>query len=458
MPIELRIGMGQFRCRHLRHRVGPVVAPRIVRIATRDRYLQCWFVEIELAQPKLVNDVYVMVNPRTYLLLAGGAVIGAALGLASGYLFGRSVAVPGNTEFWKVAAQPIATVVVGIGAITAAFLTLWNGHLGRVLEAENHSEEAQRDREGKLRDRYVTVAAQLADDHPAIREAGVYATVALTHDWQRHGEMTEKNELALDEQQTCVNLLCSYLRANRIVSSLGDHLRSASEDPNTESAVVAPSPELRLATPSEIGAETAVRHTIVAVLRQHLKEWRERGISPIDLSNAYLQSANFAGADLRGARLGQTRLTGADFTGADLRGAQFNAASLEHTLIAHADLRGAFLVGVTGSRTIFASSQMSGAHIYKAELSNADLSCANLTSTSVAASDLTGADLSAADLTKAQFPNTRLAAANLASAILEGTDLREAILDENTRLPDSFSLKAFGCRIPSEAKRAPKST
>ena len=125
------------------------------------------------------------------------------VGLGVGYLTGRFVAVPGSTEFWDIAAQPAATALAGFGAITAGYLAFRNGQKSR-----------EQERESGLRERYTTAAQQLADDNPAIREAGVYALAALGDDWIWYGELTRQPQLGHSELQVCVNLLCSYLRAN----------------------------------------------------------------------------------------------------------------------------------------------------------------------------------------------------------------------------------------------------
>jgi hypothetical protein len=50
-----------------------------------------------------------------------------------------------------------------------------------------------------LNERFTTAAAQLGDDKPAVRLAGVYAMAGLADDWPA-------------QRQTCVDVLCAYLR------------------------------------------------------------------------------------------------------------------------------------------------------------------------------------------------------------------------------------------------------
>src|SRR5215469_15979102 len=50
-----------------------------------------------------------------------------------------------------------------------------------------------------LNERFATAAEQLGSEKPAVRLAGVYAMAGLADDWK-------------ENRQTCVNVLCAYLR------------------------------------------------------------------------------------------------------------------------------------------------------------------------------------------------------------------------------------------------------
>src|SRR5690348_2248828 len=50
-----------------------------------------------------------------------------------------------------------------------------------------------------LNERFATAAGQLGSDKPAVRLAGVYAMAGLADDWE-------------ENRQTCVDVLCAYLR------------------------------------------------------------------------------------------------------------------------------------------------------------------------------------------------------------------------------------------------------
>ncbi|MBJ7323759.1 MAG: hypothetical protein JHC70_15630 [Rhodococcus sp.] len=92
-----------------------------------------------------------------------------------------------DPSFWQIAAQPIATLFAGLGAITAGALAFMNGQRHRQQDALHYRETSIRESEARLRDRYTTAVSQLADESAAIREGGVYALASLLDDWGRLG-------------------------------------------------------------------------------------------------------------------------------------------------------------------------------------------------------------------------------------------------------------------------------
>ena len=118
-------------------------------------------------------------------------------------------------------------------------------------------------------------------------------------------------------------------------------------------------------------------------------------------------------ADLRGADLNLTYLSGADLSEAylieaDLRRADLRRSNLHEADLSEADLRGA---------------DLSGADLIEADLRRADLRRANLSE-----ADLSGADLRGADLRGANFGEAYLIRADLRRADLAGAELIEADL------------------------------
>lgn len=107
----------------------------------------------------------------------------------------------------------------------------------RKASAKQYRESATAERIQLLNERFATAAGLLAHPGPASRLAGVHAMAGLADDW-------------VERRQTCIDVLCAYLR-----------LPYSTEPPET-----APNGE-RLAWQ----ADREVRHTVMRVIRDHLK-------------------------------------------------------------------------------------------------------------------------------------------------------------------------------------------
>src|SRR6185437_11830806 len=89
-----------------------------------------------------------------------------------------------------------------------------------------------------LNERFATAADQLGSDKPAaVRLAGVYAMTGLADDWQ-------------ENRQTCVDVLCAYLRMP-----------------------YEPEPDDGVATAERLAfrGNREVRHTVIRVIGAHLR-------------------------------------------------------------------------------------------------------------------------------------------------------------------------------------------
>lgn len=280
---------------------------------------------------------------------ARGAV--GILVCAAFFIAGRSFDVPGTTEFWILAAQPLATAVAGAGAIAAGLLALHNGAKTRSLDAAHHVDTMNRNQVSDFRGRYTTAANQIADtESAAIREAGIYAIGALADDWISYGNDTGQWSLARSQAQACINLLCSYLRANRYSTGI---------DPNQGKPAIIFPPE-----------EMSVRASAIGVIRDQTPRWRtveEKWLMSdelfghdtfitLDLSGASLVRAQLAGADLREARLDRTNLQRANLTRANLSNASLVKADLSWARLDKANLSRTIL-----HRTNFTQSMLTGA-------------------------------------------------------------------------------------------------
>ena len=160
-----------------------------------------------------------------------------------------------------------------------------------------------------LNERFATAAEQLGDDKPpAVRLAGVYAMAGLADDWK-------------ENRQTCVNVLCAYLRM------------PYQPDPGHD----APEKK-RLA----FEANREVRHTIIRVITDHLQRgaaaaWQ--GLN-FDFTGVVFDGGSFMGAEFSG---GEVYFRGAKFSGGKV---YFNNAKF------------------SGGRVTFFEAEFSGSSVY----------------------------------------------------------------------------------------------
>ncbi|MFI9507541.1 pentapeptide repeat-containing protein [Nocardia sp. NPDC052566] len=367
------------------------------------------------------------------LIVGGSATAGFGIALLSG--------VPASFS------QPLATLLAGAGVLTAGVLAYVTGKRGRDLTDAHHRDDMTRDRESDLRDRYTAIAAQIADDSAAIRQAGVYALTALADDWHRFGED--------EERQVCINLLQWYLRVPM----------AAAEDAT-----------------ERVLSEREIRQTIVGIVAERRrrpsedpKSWTKTTLSlqhaslpycafgRVDLAELNLSRANLTGANLTGAKLTGANLTKADLTGAvligvnlghaDLFGANLNGASLTHMLLTGANLHGADLIDTNLTKTSLTYANLNGANLYRADLTDTDLSDAEmiganltgatmrdafLTHGNLSHANLTGADLTGADLTGADLTGANLTDTILSHADLTGVEWERVRYSDATQWPADF--------------------
>ena len=131
-----------------------------------------------------------------------------------------------------------------------------------------------------LNERFATAADQLGSDKPAVRLAGVYAMAGLADDWE-------------ENRQTCVDVLCAYLRM------------PYEPDPGQDAA----EPQ-RLA----FQAIREVRRTVIRVITAHLKKYAAvswQGLN-FDFTGVVFDGGDFDNARFSG---GTVNFVGASFSG-----------------------------------------------------------------------------------------------------------------------------------------------
>lgn len=189
-----------------------------------------------------------------------------------------------------------------------------------------------------------------------------------------------------------------------------------------------------------------------------------------DLTSAHLNEANLIGAHLEGADLSKAQLQKANLSRASLQLADLEAVQAQEAILsdAHLDraslrkaqlsgavLDNAFLEGADLIRAILAGARLTGAYLEGANLRWADLRAsdlrdAKLKKATLSSAILIGADLRWAHLQEAILSGTflkgaklglaRLEGADLAMADLSGVDLREAVMNVETRLTNQTTL------------------
>jgi hypothetical protein len=165
-----------------------------------------------------------------------------------------------------------SAVVAAVIAASVSLLTLIGTLAAQYLGRRSTSRELDRtlaeQRTRTLNERFATAAEQLGGDKPpAVQLAGAYAMAGLADDWK-------------DQRQTCINVLCGYLRM------------PYEPDPGPD----APAPERLAFTRNRV-----VRHAIIQVIRDHLNprigvaSWQD---CHFDFEGVVFDGGNFAGIEV----------------------------------------------------------------------------------------------------------------------------------------------------------------
>lgn len=147
------------------------------------------------------------------------------------------------------------------------------------------------------------------------------------------------------------------------------------------------------------------------------------------------------GCDLLGADFRKRAMYHANIGDSDLRLAQFAGAELDGARFINSDLRGASLRGVS-----MRFANLLSANLYGVDFHGADLMATRLNGTNLRAADFSDANLDAADLIRADvsgadFTRTRLYGANLVGIIgLTQVQLDAACGDKTTKLPRGLAI------------------
>ncbi len=332
-------------------------------------------------------------------VLAVAGLIIAALWYAGYPSFSRDGAVTAGTlfELFKLA----FAMVAGVGGVVALVVAYRRQrvaeHTNKLAElahklaqtadvraevskalsqAADERAKIETDRNGVrlFNERFAEASEQLGSEKPAVRLAGVYAMAGLADDWQ-------------DGRQTCIDVLCAYLRmpytppedegwqpSNGVDS--GDYVLPREFSQDVLSA----------------RQERQVRHTVIRLIGAHLRLEVENPASwsghDFDFTGAVLDGGDLSAARFTGGRVSFDRaefsggvevsFAEASFSGANVSfvGAKFCGAEVLFTRAAFAGGQvwfqdAEFTKGLvvfdsaafTGSRVFFGRSTFAGSHV-----------------------------------------------------------------------------------------------
>ncbi len=214
--------------------------------------------------------------------------------------------------------QLVFASVAGAGALVALIVAYRRQKVAESTAALDRA-SAQLERTRVHNERFTAAAAQLGDDKPAIRLAGVHAMAGLADDWP-------------ENRQTCVDVLCAYLRMP-YTADPGEN--APAED------------RLMFASVRE------VRHTVIRVITAHLRDTAPMSWRSLDFD---FTGVVFDGGDFSGAVFSSGRIS---FVGTEFSSGQIN---FEGAVFSDAQV-GFVGAGFSGGLVSFGSAVFSGGQV-----------------------------------------------------------------------------------------------
>ncbi|WP_420117487.1 pentapeptide repeat-containing protein [Micromonospora sp.] len=244
-------------------------------------------------------------------VLVVGALIAGALWYAGWPSLHRASTVTAATLFDLL--KLVFSVVAGVGGVAALVVAYRRQrvaeHANKLAEfahglahaADLRAEAAEgrakieTDRNGVrlFNERFTKASEQLGSDKAAVRLAGVYAMAGLADDWR-------------DSRQTCIDVLCAYLRMPY----------TPPQDAPSDASPMQPDGDAS-ATTSEVARtareEREVRHTVIRLIGRHLRLAEEDANSWCGFDYDFT-GAVFDGGDLSGATFSVGRVSFSEAT------------------------------------------------------------------------------------------------------------------------------------------------
>ena len=180
-------------------------------------------------------------------------------------------------------------------------------------------------------------------------------------------------------------------------------------------------------------------------------QFRDTKLIGVNLSASELRNSEFEQADLTGATARFAKMSGNNFRKADLRFVDFTGTDLFNTDLTDADLRGAIFLEADLTFVRFHGAQMDPLNrmppkpllawqIVNEGRAGADLSEADLSGMILTHIDLSNTDLRRANITAVDFAGTDLRGADLRGTRSALVNLRNSILNDESRLPATLRI------------------
>ncbi|MGH8877988.1 MAG: pentapeptide repeat-containing protein [Stackebrandtia sp.] len=210
-----------------------------------------------------------LANVAVMLVVAGLVTFGSVGLVGANFGAGQS-----GLEQLKVALM----ITGGIGGVVALVVAYRRQRLGEAAEERE---------EGRLfNERFATASTLLGSDHAASRLAGVYAMASLADDWDA-------------ERQTCINVLCAYIRMPY--------------EPPRQRAPVDVSAEQHRKDYREARQERNIRRAVMNSIGSRLRKTPEAGKTwhghDFFFSGAVIDGGNLTSARFTGGRVSFDRAT-----------------------------------------------------------------------------------------------------------------------------------------------------
>ncbi|WP_422773124.1 pentapeptide repeat-containing protein [Plantactinospora sp. WMMC1484] len=266
----------------------------------------------------------------------------------------------------------IFAVVAGVGGVAALVVAYRRQRVaehqnalahadGRRAENADKRAKIETDRNGArlFNERFTKASEQLGSEKAAVRLAGVYAMAGLADDWR-------------EGRQTCIDVLCAYLRMPYIPTPDAPDEAPAQADDQVPIVAVDPVRAAR--------EEREVRHTVIRLVGRHLRLSEDDATSwrgyDFDFTGAVFDGGNFSDAMFDGGQVsfaealfigGNVSFVGARFTGGwvSFDRAMFTGAEVDFVGALFSGGRVSFVRAVfSGGAVSFDGAQVTGGRVH----------------------------------------------------------------------------------------------